>query len=150
MASALSRRRLALLFGLAMLHGFGLWWGEILSLYAVSSAILYGCRSWQPRRLLAMGLTLYGAMALLLVPDGSDPALAAEAAAAITQARASWAGAYRVNTASYVEMLRWYPFTMPATLGLMLVGLALFKSGLLAGRADPRCYRLLLACGGAA
>lgn len=146
----LLRRRLAVLFGLAMLHGFGLWWGDILSLYAVSGAILYGCRSWQPRSLLAVGVALYGAMALLLIPDAPDPALAAEAAAAITQARASWAGAYRVNTASYVDMLRWYPFAIPATLGLMMIGLGLFKSGLLAGRADPRRYRLLLACGAAA
>ncbi|WP_332878564.1 DUF418 domain-containing protein [Massilia sp. S19_KUP03_FR1] len=146
----LLRRRLAVLLGFAMLHGFGLWWGDILSLYAMSGAILYGCRSWQPRNLLAVGLALYGGMAVLLVPATPDAAQAAEAAAAISQARASWSGAYRVNTASYTEMLRWYPFAIPATLGLMMVGLALFKSGLLAGRAAPRRCRMLLAGGAAA
>ncbi len=146
----LLRRRLAVLFGIAMLHGFGVWWGDILALYAVTGAILYWCRSWQPGSLMAVGVALYGVMLLLLAPGGEDAGQAAEVAAAIAQATASWAGAYQVNTASYAAMLTYYPWAMPSTLGLMMIGLALFKSGLLAGRANARHYWRLLACGAAA
>lgn len=148
----LLRRRLAVLFGFAMLHGFGLWWGDILALYAVTGAILYWCRSWQPRSLMTVGAALYGVMLLLLAPAAleADPELADEVASTIAQATASWAGAYQVNTASYAAMLDYYPWALPSTLGLMMIGLALFKSGLLAGRADARRYWPWLACGAAA
>ena len=152
----LLRRRLAALFGFAMLHGFGVWWGDILALYAFTGIVLYGCRSWQPGSLMAVGVCLYGAMLLLLAPDGAAggaeraATVAADVAATMARATASWAGAWRVNTASYAGMLAYYPWALPATLGLMMIGLSLFKSGWLAGRADPRRYRLLLAIGAAA
>jgi uncharacterized protein len=90
----LLRRRLAVLFGFAMLHGFAIWWGDVLSLYAVTGAVLYGCRSWQPRTLMASGLALFGAMSLLLLPvdaavPSSDLDTAAAAAASIATATAS-------------------------------------------------------------
>lgn len=158
----LLRRRLLVLFGFAMLHGFGLWWGDILSLYALTGAILYGCRSWQARHLLIVGIALYAVMALLLVPaapggGASAAEVAAEVAArvaetgaAIDTARASWSGAWQVNTASYIAMLAYYPWAVPSTLGLMMIGLGLFKSGLFAGQADLGRYRALVAWGAAA
>jgi uncharacterized protein len=148
----LLRRRLTALFGFALLHGFGVWWGDILALYAVTGAVLYGCRSWTPGSLMAVGVTLYGTLALLLAPAGGDDtaALAQEVTETIATATASWAGAYQVNTASYAGMLGYYPWALPSTLGLMMIGLSLFKSGFLAGRANPRHYRAMLACGAAA
>lgn len=149
------RRRLAVLFGLAMLHGFGIWWGDILSLYAMTGAVLYACRSWEPRTLMTTGLALFGAMSLLLVPvatvdAANDADKAADVAAAIATATASWAGAYEVNVRSYLQMLDGYPWAVLPTLALMMLGLALFKSGFLAGRASTRRYGAVVAAGAAA
>ena len=47
-------------------------------------------------------------------------------------------------------MLDYYPWAIPSTLGLMMIGLALFKSGLLAGRGNVRHYWQLAACGACA
>jgi uncharacterized protein len=148
----LLRRRLAVLFGLAMLHGFGVWWGDILSLYAATGAIMFFCRSWRPRTLMITGLAVFGAMTALLLPFGavdaaSEPDKSADVAAAIATATASWAGAYEVNVRSYVQMLDSYPWALLPTLSLMMIGLALFKSGFLAGRSTTRRYQAVLGAG---
>ncbi|HEX8478827.1 MAG TPA: DUF418 domain-containing protein [Telluria sp.] len=150
--SRLLRRRLAVLFALAMLHGFGVWWGDILSLYAATGAIMFFCRSWRPRTLMITGLAVFGAMTALLLPFGavdaaSEPDKSADVAAAIATATASWAGAYEVNVRSYVQMLGSYPWALLPTLSLMMIGLALFKSGFLAGRSTTRRYQAVLGAG---
>jgi uncharacterized protein len=150
--SRLLRRRLAVLFGLAMLHGFGVWWGDILSLYAATGAIMFLCRSWRPRTLMMTGLAVFGAMTALLLPFGavdaaSEPDKSADVAAAIATATASWAGAYEVNVRSYVQMLDSYPWALLPTLSLMMIGLALFKSGFFAGRSTTRRCQAVLGAG---
>jgi uncharacterized protein len=42
-------RRLGVLLIFALLHGFGIWWGDVLSLYAVTGALMFFCRSWRAR-----------------------------------------------------------------------------------------------------
>jgi uncharacterized protein len=153
--SRLLRRRLAVLFGLAMLHGFGVWWGDILSLYAATGAVMFFCRSWRPRTLMITGLALFGAMTALLLPFGpvdaaSEPDKSADVAAAIATATASWAGAYEVNVRSYVQMLGGYPWALLPTLSLMMIGLALFKSGFFAGRWTTRRCQAVLGAGATA
>jgi uncharacterized protein len=153
--SRLLRRRLAVLFGLAMLHGFGVWWGDILSLYAATGAVMFFCRSWRPRTLMITGLAVFGAMTALLLPFGaadaaSEPDKSADVAAAIATATASWAGAYEVNVRSYVQMLGGYPWALWPTLSLMMIGLALFKSGFFAGRSTTRRCQAVLGAGATA
>jgi uncharacterized protein len=153
--SRLLRRRLAVLFGLAMLHGFGVWWGDILSLYAATGAVMFFCRSWRPRTLMITGLALFGAMTALLLPFGaadaaSEPDKSADVARAIASATASWAGAYEVNVRSYVQMLGGYPWALLPTLSLMMIGLALFKSGFFAGRSTTRRCQAVLGAGATA
>ena len=161
-------RRLAALFGFAMLHGFGIWWGDILSLYACAGAAMTFCRSWRPRTLMLVGALLYAGMALRSFPAsiavhqdhhvgaswGGEATAgsvslerARELRETIQEAHASWAGAYRVNTRTYFHQLKGVPSQIPATLGLMMVGLALFKLGLLAGKAGTRTYVALLVSG---
>ena len=91
-------------------------------------------------------------MLLLLAPVEQDASAeaAADVAAAIAQATASWAGAYQVNTASYAAMLGYYPWAIPPTLGLMMIGLSLFKSGVFAGQSTTRRYQAVLAVGAVA
>jgi len=155
--SRLLRRRLAVLFGFAMLHGFGIWWGDILSLYALTGAVMYWCRSWSAPTLMRTGVALFGAMSSLLLPfgfvDPSPPTSAEKAAgvaASIATATASWSGAFEVNVRSYWQMLEGYPWALLPTLCLMMIGLSLFKSGFFAGRSTTRRYQAVLAVGAAA
>jgi len=150
-------RRLAVLFGFGMLHGFGLWWGDILSLYALTGALMFFCRSWRPKTLLAIGLLLFVGLSLSRMPSTAAPpdpaAIAARRASVdvtIAQASSSWAGAYEVNTRQYLRLLSGYPTLIPSTLGLMMIGLSLFKSGFLAGRSSTRRYGATIAAAGAA
>ena len=162
-------RRLAVLFCLAMLHGFGLWWGDILSLYAVTGVIMVFCRSWRPRTLLIVGVVLYAAVGMRGLPPAASLFAApesvavattshvpdevaverrkAKAAADIAEAKGSWAGAYRMNTQEYLRILSGYPHVLPSTLGLMMIGLSLFKSGFLAGRSSDRHYGVAMVVG---
>lgn len=164
-------RRLAVLLVLGLMHGFGLWWGDILALYAVTGMVMLFFRSFGPRTLLVMGVALY----VLMATNGMDPAvlpnaspearaeataalirpqeqidgLRAMAAADTVEAKASWAGAYRVNTEAYLRLLSGNPFLIPPTLALMMIGLSLFKSGFLAGRSRSWVYGAVIVVGAA-
>lgn len=162
-------RRLAVLFLFGMLHGFGIWWGDILSLYASTGVIMAFCRSWSRKTLMIVGIALYAVMALRQLPPAVLPfavpaatttvspraisnqaALArrrADVLATIQQARSSWSGAYRANTHGYLRVLSGDPWLIPSTLGLMMVGLSLFRSGFLAGRSSTRRYAVAIAAG---
>ena len=165
-------RRLAILLVFGLSHGFGIWWGDILSLYAVTGFLMFFCRGWRPRRLMGIGVALYAAMALSTIPTAAypfaSPSARAEATAALipdprtladrkaktlermAEAKASWAGAYRLNTKEYLNLLSGNPWLVPQTLALMMIGLSLFKSGFLAGRSSDRRYIVAIAAGAAA
>ena len=165
-------RRLAVLFVLAMLHGFGVWWGDILSLYAMTGVVMLFCRSWRPRTLMIVGVVLYAfigyrqlapaavwfappeartqAVTEMTPPPEAIVARKAHAAAEIVEAKSSWAGAYRVNTREYLLITSGYPSLLPGTLGLMMIGLSLFKSGFLAARSSSRLYGVVVAVGAVA
>lgn len=163
-------RRLAVLFVLAMIHGFGIWWGDILSLYAAAGVVMFFCRSLSARTLMIVGVLLYGGMTLQHLPPAALPfaspqaraeahttpppaAIAkrkARAEADLAEAKGSWAGAYRVNTKSYQRLISGYPSLLPSTLGLMMIGLSLFKSGFLAGRSSARRYAVTATVGAGA
>ncbi|MDN4055315.1 DUF418 domain-containing protein [Massilia sp. YIM B02763] len=166
------RRRLVFLFLFGMLHGFGIWWGDILSLYAAAGAIMFFCRSWKPRTLLVAGIALFVALPLARLPVGALPGASpqaraeasahlvpspraierrkAAAAATLEEARGSWTGAWRVNTRQYLRLLSGYPSIIPSTLGLMMIGLSLFKSGFFTGRSSTRRYAATIAAGACA
>lgn len=170
--SRILARRLGILFLFGMLHGFGIWWGDILSLYAATGAIMYFCRSWKAGTLLMCGVALYAVMACSEIPvtalPFASPAAKAEAishlvpdpaslarrearvASSLAIAKGSWAGAYQLNTKEYWNLLRGDLWLIPQTLALMMIGLSLFKSGFLAGRSSSRRYGLAIAAGASA
>ncbi len=163
-----ARMIVLLLFGFA--HFYFLWFGDILALYALCGMVLYWMRNLSVRKMIAVGaslmlvsmlfFTLIGGAALLSsrpgIPQEASPGLA-EAAAEVERTSgasspmiASETALYRSNYPAILHHRaverRWEPlvsfFTFGfETLGLMLFGMALFRSGFLTGSWDNRRYR---------
>jgi uncharacterized protein len=164
--SLLWRRLLWLgLFGI--LHGVVLWYGDILLHYAYCGLLMMLMRSWSARRLLWIGggVTLLWAVVAAVASWGMAN-LPAEIAAqmeagrpvstpeAITEAvavyRAGWPGGLMENIKVWATFqLMASPFLIPVTVPLMMLGLGLFKSGYLIGRAPLWTYALVILIGGA-
>lgn len=155
-------------FGLA--HFYLVWFGDILFLYAVAGMVLYLMRNLSVTKCIALGssfllvsvffLGLLGGSAMM----ASNPNLPPETAASLAEARneventsgansplvASETALYRSDYETIVHerfvVKRWEPFAAAVfflfeTLGLMLIGMALFKSGFVTGEWEPRRYR---------
>lgn len=165
-------RRVGWLFAIAMIHGFVIWWGDVLSLYATTGLIMLWCRSWKPRNLMVVGSVLFilmGALqaapaALYLAPPATRAEVLAKmvpgpeklverkatVAAEIAEAKASFVGAAALNARSYLKLMTFELFYIPLTLGLMMIGLSLFKTGFLAGRSSARRYGVMIGVGAVA
>jgi len=166
----LIRRRLFWLVVFALIHGLAIWWGDVLLLYAWAGMFVMLARSWRPRWLFGTGLALFLALALMQIlaplilqfapPEAQAQALArmhptpekiAAVQADFAQAAASWAGAYAQNFKGWLVVqgasLTFY--ALP-TVGLMMIGLGLFKTGFFPGRRGVPIYLAAAAAGGAA
>ncbi|UAL09674.1 DUF418 domain-containing protein [Caulobacter segnis] len=159
--TAILVRRLLSLLVLGVLHGALLWNGDVLTYYALLGLVVMLARSWSPWRLLAAGvaldLTLSAATGIKLLADTAHPALpqpADLAGQAIASARyaGTFAQSLAQNFADYRTVMShvWqqFPSNWPLTvLALMLMGMGLFKLGVLSGRAGTATYRALAAAG---
>lgn len=163
--SILVRRLLSLLI-IGVVHGALLWNGDVLTYYAVVGLVVALARSWPAWRLLAAGVALDLAMSivtgagLLTKAPAAHPSTAELAAHAQAQAQASarYAGTFLESLGQnfhdyHVVMFSVWthvPAHWPTTVAaLMLMGMGLFKLGLLSGRARPVVYKIL-AVGGLA
>ena len=160
-------RRLLWLGLFGLLHGALLWYGDILLHYAYCGLLMMLMRSWSARRLLWVGgliTLLWGLVATAamwgmanLPPEfaaqmeASRPTATPESiAAAIDIYRSGWPAGLIENLTSWATFqLMASPFLIPITVPLMMVGLGLFKSGYLSGRAPMWSYILVLLLGGA-
>ena len=163
----LKRMLVLLAFGLA--HFFLIWRGDILALYAVTGLFAYWLRHLSVGRLLGMGIALslinvflFGAIGLTLYYQD----IAAHAPGASAQLVSDWNANFHsfYPTPAQVALDRqiytgdWTTIVahelgqasrvvvntillLPDTLGLMLFGMAGFKSGFLTGEWDDRQYR---------
>ncbi|MFP4302216.1 MAG: DUF418 domain-containing protein, partial [Spirochaetaceae bacterium] len=137
----ISRRLLwLLLFGL--LHGFLIWLGDILTLYALTGLLVYRWANWPVRRMIKVGvlLVLIGQLALLAAFAGSIasgqnimqiPELP-YSAPELGELRDRWTGLSRVgeNAALFLSALAFIPLSQIwHTAGVMLFGMALYRSG---------------------
>ncbi len=163
-----ARMIVLLLFGFA--HFYFLWFGDILALYALCGMVLYWMRNLPVSKMIALGasLTLVSMLFFTLVGSAalleSRPGTPAEAASGLAEAaaeveRTSGASSkmiasettlYRSDYSTIVHHRaverRWDPLMSffsfgLETLGLMLFGMALFRSGFLTGSWDNRRYR---------
>lgn len=156
------RKRLSwmLLFGL--LHGFAIWFGDVLLSYALAGFAVMFARSWSPKRLLWTGVSIWvafsllmtaGAVAMLLAPGESAQAGAAAGAgvAKAQLAEIQYSGTFLQsliqNARDRLVLLPNEPIIFLMTASLMMIGLACFKLGLFTGEARTRTYVILLVIG---
>ena len=140
-----------LLFGLA--HAYLLWNGDILVTYAICSVWLFLFRGWSVRGLLiATGILLGGLMLANLFFGWSMPYWTPEeldglrafwspdatsVAQEINAYRGSWLDqmAQRIPGAIAIQTAL-LPFVAPRATGMMLLGMALYKAGVLTGQRN--------------
>ncbi len=159
-----SRMRWLLFIGL--IHGFVFWFGDILTPYAIVGMIAVAFRKMGVVKLLVWGLLLVllsnglmvaGLWSTSAMPGALDPAPFSTVPDAETLAM--FTGAYqsgflesRIYNAigNAVALLSQLTLFGPRILGMMLIGMALFKSGFLLARWSPLVYgAIALVCLGA-
>ncbi len=166
---AVHLRRMTVLLAFGLAHYFLLWFGDILTLYACSGLLAFAFRRRTPRRLIVggviatiVGLSLFAAY--VAQQHGID--VAAHRPSADRAAIADWNGGLGImypNAAAIARDLALYrggwwdiashrlaewqaliPTTIlfiPETVGLMMFGMAGYKSGFLTGQWSDASYR---------
>lgn len=137
------RLRLAWLLVFGLLHGFLLWFGDILTLYAIAGFIVLRAARWTVRRLTVVGVALVVLaqipMALLVwgsILTGENfmqvPPLPFDVAALAT-AQTEWTtlpARLEANASEYLSMLAAGPIVLFwHTAGVMMIGMALYRRG---------------------
>lgn len=158
-------RRMLWLLLMGMLHAYGLWYGDILVLYAVCGMVVYGMRKWRPRTLLIVGLLVIsvGAATNLLTgwsvqfwppeeiqrfKNDFDPPpeiIAKE----LAHYRGGWWDQmpHRAKLTFDFHVFYILVWGMWRAGGLMLVGMALYKWGVFSLERSPAFYARLMAIG---
>jgi uncharacterized protein len=146
-----------LLFGLA--HAYLLWLGDILFLYAVCAFVVFWFRGLAPARLIMLGIATLAVSSIIFVGLGMSmpswpPEQQAEfieqswqpppevLAAEVDAYRGGWLTQIVYRAPGALEFQTFYlaiwGFWRAA--GLMLIGMALYKLGVLSARASTRLY----------
>jgi len=149
-------RRLSWLVAFGLIHGALIWHGDILLSYAITGFVFWRWQGALARKLLVWGLGLFLAGALVLLGPNIATTLRGEHVTPdygdLVGLTARMRGPFLISMAQNAvvwgqtavsEVLGY----MPTTLGLMMIGLGLFKSGVLRGEAKARTYMLLMGAG---
>jgi len=161
----INTRRNIWLMVLGMLHAYLLWYGDILFTYGVCGLIVFAGRKASPRKLIIVGLILFSVVFLLnglfglTVPYWPEEnklqaieswgASAERTSAELAAYRGTWLDqmAFRARGAillqTFILLIRegWH------VCGLMLIGMAFFKMGILSALRSRRFYLLMMAIG---
>jgi len=157
-------RRMVWLLVIGLGHAYLFWSGDILFLYAVCGMLVYPLRRQPPGRMLMFGVVLLAVASAFSIGMGlSLPYWSQDARAVFTQE--VWQPTEEMIEAELAAYrggwLAQQPFRSAATLefqtsslvawglwragGLMLVGMALFRYGVLSAECSQRFYMLLIA-----
>jgi uncharacterized protein len=161
-------KRLLALLAIGLFHGLALWQGDVLSFYALVGLVVLLARGWSARRLLTVGIVLhlgeYGWKLWRMLSRAArfDQPLPSDLAARITKESAAetarftgdFAASLSQNAHDYwtflTESWSWPPLWPLTVLALMLMGMGLFKLGVLKGQLSPAAHKALVAVGLAA
>ena len=153
-------RRSLWLVGFGLAHAYLLWYGDILVAYGVTALFVLVARDWNARKLAMVGT------ALLVIPSVLD--VLSALAASPGQLAASWQPAqsaiqsevatyqsgwlaqmdHRISSSVYRQTAGYVATTGWRTAGLMLYGMALFRTGVITNERSTAFYRRLVAVGG--
>lgn len=165
--AGLHYRRMGWLLVFGMAHAYLFWSGDILVGYAVCGSVVYLLRRCRPRTLVVAGAALFSVASLvflllgavLSLPDIPDEAIqeveagwapeGAELDAEIAAYRGSWSEqqpqriqhTLAAQTSTLLLMLCWFSG------GLMLIGMALYRSGVLSAERNDGFYARLATIG---
>lgn len=153
-----------LIFG--MLHGYLLWHGDILFLYAVCAFLIYPLRNKTTRTLIKLSLVFLSVSSVVyLLTAMGLPSLPPEEIAEeilpmwqptseqIQAELAAYQGNWPAQMSARVPMtqemqgLALFLWGFWRASGMMLLGMALYKSGILTGKADIAVYKRFLLLG---
>ncbi len=162
--AAIHYRRMAWLILFGLLHGYLLWYGDILLNYGLCGLLAYVFRKMAPRRLILIGVALIAVTTLLAFftawsmplwpPENREtfthemwrptPAMVDRELAAY---RSGWLGEmprrFRDNTVDQFQGFVFLAFWRIE--GLMLIGMALFKLGIFSAKCAARLYWVFIA-----
>ncbi|MBW6393431.1 DUF418 domain-containing protein [Billgrantia antri] len=162
-AVALHFRRQSWLLLFGVVHAYLIWYGDVLFTYAVCGMLLYPCRRLSPAVQLMLGLALLAvASAIFLLlggtmtawPEAERLALqvewhppAEQLQAEIERHRSGWLEQlpYRAEMAFEMQTFTLLVWGLWRAAGLMLIGMALYRLGVLTGQANRRVYMAMLA-----
>lgn len=158
------RRRLSWMVVFGLIHGLLIWYGDILFNYAICGFIVMLARSWKPRTLLIWGLfwTLLssGLIGLMVWSMQFAPPEALAQQAAMMSLTAEQFATFKAAItggplSTLMQNIDWWIsfflqsliFITPRTVGIMMIGLALFKWGFMSGKGPVWLYVLFLVLG---
>ncbi|MCX4024622.1 DUF418 domain-containing protein [Endozoicomonas sp. SM1973] len=142
-------------FGL--IHGVFIWSGDILLIYAISGLLVFSCRYWSTRKLLTVGVII---IVMVLGLDHATYTALEESPAelddwlntywqptptAIAEDQATFTGDYSLQLMArldelFITYLYMGIFIIPTVVGLMMLGMACFKTGVFTAEAANRVY----------
>ena len=158
-------RRLLILFVIGMLHAYLIWPGDILVTYAICGVILLTFHTWRARELFLVGLLMLSIPSWHMyqlnqnMRDWDKTELlrsqlewqppAADYQTELAAYRGNWA---RQQSQRTTEAINMQTESVPGWLfwrvsGLMLLGMALFRLGILTGQRSARFYRNMTLAG---
>jgi len=161
----LHARRMVVLLVLGLLHAYLLWYGDMLVALALCGTVVFFVRRLSPRWLLILGGLTFaiGSVVTLALTwslvQGPPEALAewkdqytpvsVNIASEIIQYQAGWVEQMRYRVPAAREIHTWYFITRLfwQMAGLMLIGMAFFKLGVLSGARSRGFYRTLAVFG---
>jgi len=162
-------RRMLVLLGFGLIHFYLIWFGDILTLYAASGMIAFLFRKKPVRKLIGIGIAFLAANMLIFAmfmvsqyqadlaahaPNATQKAIKEwneglgnffPTEAKLAEDRAlhlgPWLGLVKDNLGEWYKIIPNTLAFMADTIGLMLLGMAGYKSGFLTGQWDDAAYR---------